>query len=326
MLIIPVCFTFDKNFVLPAAVALYSLLEYADKRFFYKLYVFHIDIPYKEQIKLQKIISHFEKNSSLEFIDVKVHHSNQNWKRLNSKQHYSQEIYNKLIIPDLLPQYDKIICSDVDVVFQGDISPSYFMYSENDLFYVAGICGMFEPTILDWYQDFSREEKEILRKSIGAGYMLLNLKRMRKDNMPIKMTEFYKQNLSRLIQPEQDVINICCASHIQYLPYKYMVCAVDYKYSKKNACFRTEISNPREVLVDGLENPIQLHYSGFLKPWNSFFIPKQDIWFCELFRSGFAWDYVTNLPLYLYRRSKKYSIMRFVKKTKKKTADLWGKR
>lgn len=315
---IPVFFTFDNHFVVPAIVAIFSLLKYADKKYFYSLYIVHSGISLKNQKKLQLVVSEYPDNANLTFVNSYL--CSEDWSHLNSKQHYSKEIFNKLIATELFPQYDKIICSDVDVVFRGDISGSYFMYDENDQFYIAGIEGLFEPSILSWYRLFNQEEKKKLYHGIGAGYMLLNLRKMRLDSITSKMIVYYKQNLSRLIQPEQDVFNLCCYPYIKYLPYKYMVCVYDYKYRNKRIDFRKEILNPQKELEDGLNNVIQLHYAGFLKPWNSFFLQKQNIWLEELIESGYVFEFIKKIPYYLYRRLRKYSIKRYIKKQISKLA------
>ncbi len=41
---ISIFFTFDDNYVVPAAVAFYSLLKHAKENIFYKMYVLHSDI------------------------------------------------------------------------------------------------------------------------------------------------------------------------------------------------------------------------------------------------------------------------------------------
>ena len=49
-----------------------------------------------------------------------------------TKGHYSKEIYYKFLAPSLFPQYEKMIITDVDVVYTGDISVQYINYLKND--------------------------------------------------------------------------------------------------------------------------------------------------------------------------------------------------
>ena len=57
--IIPVMHCFDNNYVIPAGVAFYSMLENADKSYQYKLYVLHSDITQENQDLLFETIKKF---------------------------------------------------------------------------------------------------------------------------------------------------------------------------------------------------------------------------------------------------------------------------
>ena len=66
---IPIMHCFDNNYVIPAAVSFYSMLENANKEYCYKLFVLHNDITYQSRIKLTQIVHGFP-NASIEFIDM----------------------------------------------------------------------------------------------------------------------------------------------------------------------------------------------------------------------------------------------------------------
>lgn len=153
---IPVVFYFDNNYVIPAAVAFYSLLDNANSDYFYKFYVLQSDISLENQKKLHDSISGF-KNVSLDFVGMNNRFDDL-WNKLETKGHFSKETFYKMLVASLFPQYNKVITSDVDVVFLGDISNSYFALNEEDTYYVAGI----KPVgkIMSYYdkQMFSEEE------------------------------------------------------------------------------------------------------------------------------------------------------------------------
>ena len=69
--VIPIMYCFDDNYAMPAAVAFLSMLEHADSRYFYKLYVLHSDITAKHREMLQTVVSAFP-NASLEFMDMET--------------------------------------------------------------------------------------------------------------------------------------------------------------------------------------------------------------------------------------------------------------
>ena len=146
MEIIPVVHCFDNNYVLPAAVAFYSLLENADSKYFYKIYVLHNDITLENQEKLIKNIEKF-KNSELIFIDMKNRFLD-TWEKLQAKEHYSKEMFYKLLTPSIFREYEKIVLSDVDVIYLDDISKEFLNFDINENFYFAGIYRNWEKEII----------------------------------------------------------------------------------------------------------------------------------------------------------------------------------
>lgn len=122
--IIPIMHCFDENYCLPAAVSFYSMLKYANKNYFYKLYVLHSDnISKDSQEKLKQTIAIFP-NASLEFINKGGFYDDL-WEKLKSKAHFSKDMFYKLSVASSFPQYDKMIVTDVDVLWQGDISVEF---------------------------------------------------------------------------------------------------------------------------------------------------------------------------------------------------------
>jgi lipopolysaccharide biosynthesis glycosyltransferase len=87
--VIPVMHCFSNNYVIPASVAFYSMLENADPEYEYRLYILHSDITEKNQDKLQQTIANFN-NGSLTFINM--HEKFQDlFENTDVKGHYSRE-------------------------------------------------------------------------------------------------------------------------------------------------------------------------------------------------------------------------------------------
>lgn len=127
--IIPIMHCFDDNYVIPASVSFLSMLENANPRYFYKLYVLHTDISEKNQNTLNSIVSKFN-NADLQFIDMNNKFDDE-FEAMKNKAHYSKEVLYKLLAPTIFPQYEQIIITDVDVVFCGDIAEIYIICNDN---------------------------------------------------------------------------------------------------------------------------------------------------------------------------------------------------
>ncbi len=315
---IPLFFTFDRHYVVAAAVAFHSLLRHAAPLYFYKLYVLHTSIPPKEQEHLTRLVERFP-NASLEFIDVSCF--DEKVETLQDKSHFSKEIYYKLIAADIFPQYDRILCSDVDVVFTGDVSPSFFMFPGEE-FYYAGVGQILESGRMPAYGDrFTEGEKQILEQEIAGGYLLLNLKAIREEGMQQRLTDYYKQHYHRLMLPEQDCLILCCWPHVRHLPMEYLVCNTYYRTPPASARFftrnRSLPRNPdecRRQYAQALAHPVQLHYVGADKPWNALGVPKQRLWLHSLCEAGFTGEFLKALPAFTLQKLKRYSLKRFFRK------------
>ena len=316
---IPIFFTFDRHYVVPAAVAFHSLLRHADPQYAYRLYVLHTDVPEADRHRLTRLVEQSGKGT-LEFIDVSAFDTDA---IRGQKGHFSKEIYYKLIAAEIFPQYDRILCSDVDVVFTGDISPSYFLFPDED-FYYAGVGQVLESGRMKAYADdlFSPQEKQALEQELMAGYLLFNLKAIRRDGMQRVLTDFYRRNYQRLPLPEQDCLALCCQGRVRHLPMEYVVCNTYYKpFSRGDVHFSTASrwlpegeAERLQLFTRALARPVQVHYVGPLKPWNSLQVPKRGLWFACLREAGLTASYLRMLPAYVRQRLGRYSLRRFFTK------------
>ena len=314
---IPIFFTFDRNYVVPAAVAFHSLLHRAAPQYTYRLYVLYTDIPQADRQRLTRLVERTG-HGTLEFIDVSAFDAEE---IRGQKGHFSKEIYYKLLAADLFPQYDRILCSDVDVVFTGDIAPSYFLYPDES-FYYAGVGQVLESDRMTQYgTDFTSTELRILQKEIAAGYMLFNLKMMREYDIQHRLTEFYKANYPRLRLPEQDCLILCCYPHVRQMPLHYVVANTYYRVPPARAAFCSfsdvfpaDRQEQEALYADALARPVQLHFVGADKPWNSLRVPRSSVWWSELRASGYTLYYIKALPGIIRQKLKRYSLRRFLNK------------
>lgn len=288
--IIPIMHCFNDNYVIPASVSFLSMLENANPEYFYRLYVLHTDISKQNQSILNSIVSKF-KNASLEFVDM--NHKFENvFDRLKVKGHYAKEVLYKLLATSIFPQYKQIIITDVDVFFSGDIAEIWGGEQGDE--YIAGISypnikgNRLEIFMQKTYEaEFSSDE--MARLLIGGGLLVMNLKKMRDDDMEAKLVEYLEANVHRLKQAEQDVLNLVLYPKIKLLPIRAMVCTYLYDIYET----RANLSDIDKVwLKKATENPIQIHYAGAQKPWNTPTCTKSDIWFGCLTKTPFFYDII----------------------------------
>lgn len=321
--IIPVMHCFDNNYVVPAGVAFLSMLQHANSDYFYKLYVLHTDITIENQNKLHQIVTAFT-NASLEFINMDNRFDDL-FAKTEVKGHYSKEIYYKFCAASLFPQYSKIIITDVDVVYLDDVSKEFVQFNINDDYYLAGHQGIIHKgSWLEQYRNsyknnFSLEEIEKLQTD--AGFWIFNLEKLRKDKLEQKFIDFAHQNSKRLLQPEQDVVNLLCYPKIKLLSANAVICTYYYDLLKTDKDFENVLNYDCDTIKAALQNPIQLHYATETKPWIDFSCTKAEVWFKYLVQTPFLRDILNKCEHKHFFDNKLF----FKRKEKRKTCKFLNK-
>lgn len=318
---IPIFFTFDKWYTLAAEVTFYSLLSHGSTDNHYKLYVLSDEITPPMRQRLERVVGKFS-NASIAFRDMG---SSPVSKRLpKGKSHFSKEIFYKLVAAELFPEHDRILCSDVDVVFEADIAPALYDFAGED-FYFAGVNRI--VTVGDttpFKQAYSAEEQQLLHNGVSAGFMLMNLKRIREAGVQQRLVQFYFDNYHRLLLPEQDCITLNCATHLRHLHWRYCVLNYFYRIDRASIPFHEppiypELSGSYDERLKAfdhtLAHPVQIHYVGANKPWNRLGVDRQLTWLKYAWQAGVLPRFVAEFPRqWLKASQRRYSLRRFLRK------------
>jgi len=272
---IPIFFTFNNDYTVPAAVAFYSLLNRAKPDVFYEMHVLHSDITPKNKNLLQSVIGHFQ-NAHLSFIDTKgfltKEWENGNFDENNKKTKFTLDALIRCFAARFFPQYDKIIYSDVDVVFMDDISELWDIDLTDK--YLAGVKDPFMKYSKRELSHLNPEHYEKLKDSYFAGGIwVMNLAKIRADNLEQRMIEVLKDETIIKRWNDQDIMNISCDNKVVYIPLNYIA----YPYMLdllKLPDFPSHYT--RDELWDSIINPKIVHYAN-IKPWQTT-VRYGDIW------------------------------------------------
>lgn len=272
---IPVFFTIDNNYVIPAAVAFFSLLNKAKEDVFYEMYVLHPDITAENEKLLQGVVGRF-KNASLSFKNtqnfLKDEWANGNWDGHQRKGQFSLATVIVCFASEFFPQYDKILYSDVDIVVKEDISELWNIDLTDK--YLAAVRSPFLKSSPAELSHLPAEVREKVKDSyFGTGILLMNLKKIREDRLTDEMLAVVHDDSIPKRWPDQDILNIACDNKTALIPLNY----VGYPYlldSLKKTDFTSHYT--RDELFDSLINMKIIHYAN-LKPWNAK-IPYAEEW------------------------------------------------
>ncbi|MGN8378823.1 glycosyltransferase family 8 protein [Helicobacter pylori] len=227
-------------------------------KLFYQIHCLVEDLSLENIAKLEETIAPFSAFSSIEFLDItdKELEPRHNYYKLDalianeikklylklnsfSQKRFSKMIMCRFFFASLFPQYDKMIMFDVDTLFVNDMSESFFIPLETHYFGAVrekDLIAINRNSAKDLY-----ELRQMHAKSIGvadafpnleeaqilfdnyfnAGFLALNLKSWRKENLENQLIGFFLLKNEKLLFNDQDALCFVCRGRILELPYSY---------------------------------------------------------------------------------------------------------
>ena len=249
----------DINFIYPSIVFLTSLLYNRANSTIYKIHILTDNSIKKDSMnKINSIFKRFGKN----YVEFKYFNLEGNFKGASTK-HFPFSSYYRIALPTILPEVDKIIYIDTDVINFEDLSEMYSIKFKDNMFF----CGTLDSiSLLNELRKFQIQTD----KYINAGILLINLKALRKNGIEKKIRDFIPNR--DLPTADQTAINAICHNNIQILSYKYAIFALDSVEqlininNQQNIMYRFNES----LLKKAFNEPILFHYYTRRKPWKKF--------------------------------------------------------
>lgn len=285
---VPVVFAFDEKYKLPASVAIMSLLESKNPNTEYEIFVMYSDLSAETRKIFDTIVRVNWLHINTEMFD----------KFPRTEHHYPAIVYYRLIIHDLLPQYDKVIWSDVDVFFKGDLQE---IYNTNlDGYFWGGVVEQKNTTTMYGHKYFEENKNENI---FYSGFMLINTRVMGEHNMFSKFSETIEMHKNELNCFDLEVLNASCHS-IKALPFEYCMVESIYNSSLFETAYDWQFLKTvytKEQLNKAKEKPMIIHYNynGNARIWNRL---REDI-------PDYYWKFLEKSPF--FNRSSHYSHVTF---------------
>jgi len=213
--------------------------------------------------------------------------------------HISTAAYYRIALPSLLPEVDRIIYSDTDVINFADLTEMYNLELK-DRIYFKGILD--QVGLLHELKGLGI----ITQKYMNSGILLMNLKSMRKYGIENKIREYIRSHY--LDHHDQTAINAVCYNNFEILSVKYAT--FNYNSYESIVQFNNEQDKRYRYSEDELKQayyePTLLHFAGWVKPWDHgyskasgeywwYYASKSDF-FQEIMKNyGFTLNEVENL-------------------------------
>lgn len=238
---IPICFATDDNYVPFLTVALASLLDNSSKDNFYKIYVL---TSHLSQENMDSILKQQKENSSIEFVQLSKE-LDKVQDMFHLRDYYSKETYYRIFIPNLFPQYQKVLYLDCDITVLGDVSELYNTQIHG--YYVGAV----QEEVMQTFEVFGNYVEKadgINRKNyFNAGILLINCRRWRNKLIAERFVDLLNRYTFRVVQDE-DYLNVLCKENIKWLPLGWN------KTSYKNEAF-----NDKDLKI--------IHWKINWRPW-----------------------------------------------------------
>lgn len=270
---VPIAFAFDNNLAMPAAVCIYSLFANAKPDTAYDVYILHRNVECLDTSYINKVFAKFPAHS------VKLIGVDGTFDSSLEIRGITTPAYYRLLIPNLISEYDRVIYSDVDVIFRQDLSDLYY---NEDLggCYIAGVNDLahIDKDLRKHYEDELGLNPENV---ICSGFLIMDLKKIRECTL---VEQFIAEAKKRYKFQDQDVLNIVCRDHIKQLPAKYSV--LTYIANLSTNSHETLAGLWTDDEITEAMTAGNIHYNG-QKPWKGYCL-NFDIW----------WEYYRKSPVF----------------------------
>lgn len=276
------------------SVCLKSIVDNASDEYNYDIVVFERAITERNKEILKTFIQ--RKNISLRFINPMPLLTKYS---LSFPEHYALECFFRLTSPLIFREYEKIIFTDIDLVFQHDIKDLYEINMEGKP--LAACVDLKMTALLNSYsEDWNEYCKKTLKlkdpyKYVNTGVIILDVQQFNNNNYTQKLLEIASGSSFRVL--EQDIFNLFFKDNITYIEEEWNFPVANKIHKPLFALMSDKFKQKYDEYA---KNPKIIHWTGVVKSWHS---PEED--YAEIW-----WNYARQVPFYeiILKRMIEFSI------------------
>lgn len=242
--------TLNANYIHPLKVMLTSLfVNNPDETF--QIYLMHSSLTEEEINDIRTKVE--ENGSKLHNITV----GEDCFSNAPTLMHYTKEMYYRLLAFKVLPkEIDRILYIDPDILvlnpvrklYETDLSGYYFAAANHNIISYTEI----NKIRLGVYD---------IEAYYNSGVLLMNLEEQRKHIDENEIYNFLVKNKTKLILPDQDIMNALFSKKIKSLDEKL------YNYDARRYRYYKIATNGECDMHFVIYNTVMLHFCGKRKPW-----------------------------------------------------------
>ncbi len=233
---IAVCFSSDSNYVRHMAACMASVLKSKNEDEFIKFYV--IDGGIEEGDK--ENLHFFEENFDCSIKYVKPDLEKLKNCKISKSDYISFATYYRLLIPEIIPEEDRIIYLDCDVIVRKPLRTFYEEDFGDNL-----VLGVVDVSLK------AHTNRLKLKKYVNAGVLLFNNKGLREGMWVDKMFDWMQENKALIECHDQDIINAALKGWVGYA----------------ERSFGAQVQHKNRNTFEKMKDPAILHFISPHKPW-----------------------------------------------------------
>ena len=165
---------------------------------------------------------------------------------------WSRAIYYRMILPDLLPDLEKIVYLDSDLLVLRD--PAELFDTPFDGASCMAVVAKISP-------DQTRLLGIPPERYFNSGVLVFSPSRWKQTGCIDRFKECIVQYADRMKYPDQDILNLVFRSEVKYLHPRWNIITSTFR-NEPVSCFTNE------QIADALAHPGIVHFTGVHKPWN----------------------------------------------------------
>ncbi len=234
-----ICLSCDDKYSQYAGVVIASVLLNSKQNDIFNFYILDGNISQENKDKILSLKSIKDFDISFVKIDDTLFET---YKNIGTHSYLSLPAFYRLKLPSILKDIDKVLYLDCDIIVNSSLQELY--NTDIKKFYAAAVVDI--ATKSSGY--VPKLDKGNLY--FNAGVLLLNLEKMRTDNVEEKFEKYTIDNIATIRVGDQEILNQVCQGKIKPL----------------DSCWNVQSSNFVNR-SDYTNNPKIVHYIGRQKPW-----------------------------------------------------------
>lgn len=325
---VALAFAINDSYVPYFATLMESIRVNANSAKNYDLLVMHTDVSTTNQERLKRIIGN-QKSFSVRFLDLSRY--SERMKKFFLRGHFTIETWFRLLMPEILPNYDKILYLDSDLVTNADVAELYNTEVDN---YLMAACRDADTAGL--YNGAEASKKNYIDKVLElkgpfeyfqAGVVLFNLKKFREDYNTDELLELAAAKEWELL--DQDVLNKLAQGKVKYVDMAWNV-LFDWKHTRITDIISHAPQRLYNEYLEARKQPKIIHFAGPDKPWRDLNADFAEMFWKYAQGSGYYEQLLTEVILHPQREPKGAKVIakKFAKKVlpKDSSAYKWAQK